>query len=124
MYQYQNHTETKKIFENFNDFSFRIGKRDDQNLKLVIFTITRYFKGYPDKNDLIYEGYKGYALAKKRFNPEKGFKFSTYAVNSIKSRLLNYLRCDRRIKEKEIYDDSVESHGCFEDKTDETQGTS
>src|SRR5437899_3218817 len=49
------------------------------NLRLVIPIAKRYFRPGLDFLDLIEEGNLGLMHALKKFNPHKGFRFSTYA---------------------------------------------
>lgn len=42
--------------------------------------------------DLLAEGYIAFRYAQKHFDPEKGFKFSTYLWSTVDGRLTNYAR--------------------------------
>jgi len=89
-------------------------KRDDlirQHLKLVSFVASRLAIGLPswiDKRDLINAGVIGLVDAVNNFDPGKGVKFETYAVNRIRGAMLDELRSldwiprSTRAKSKEI----------------------
>jgi len=48
------------------------------NLRLVI-DIIKKFRNHPEYEDMIMAGFNGLILAAKKFDPDKGFKFGTYA---------------------------------------------
>ncbi len=64
------------------------------NVGLVTMIAKRYYKGIggPDAmlklDDLIQEGHMGIMEAAERFDPTKGFRFSTYATHWIRQRML------------------------------------
>ena len=64
------------------------------NVGLVTMVAKRYYKGIggPDAmlklDDLIQEGHMGIMEAAERFDPTKGFRFSTYATHWIRQRML------------------------------------
>lgn len=67
----------------------------EENIKLVSHMINRYFRSYlksQSYDDIFQEGCIGLLQAAKRFNPDLGFKFSTYASNTIYGTLRNYFR--------------------------------
>ena len=67
------------------------------NVGLVTMIAKRYYKGIggPDAmlklDDLIQEGHMGIMEAAERFDPAKGFRFSTYATHWIRQRMLRSL---------------------------------
>eukprot|EP00986_Skeletonema_menzelii_P001366 scaffold366_cov153-Skeletonema_menzelii.AAC.28 len=67
------------------------------NVGLVTMIAKRYYKGIggPDAmlklDDLIQEGHMGIMEAAERFDPTKGFRFSTYATHWIRQRMLRSL---------------------------------
>ena len=54
-----------------------------------------------ENDELISEGYLGLCHAAKKYNPEKGAKFATYAYMWIKADIIDYLRREMR------YDDDI-----------------
>lgn len=60
-------------------------KMINKNLLLVVKLARMYLNRGLDLDDLIQEGNLGLIRAVDKFDPERGFKFSTYAVNWIKS---------------------------------------
>lgn len=54
-----------------------------------------------DNDELISEGYAGLCHAAKKYNPEKGAKFATYAYMWVKAFIIDYLRREMR------YDDDI-----------------
>ncbi|MFA7298361.1 MAG: RNA polymerase sigma factor RpoD/SigA [Candidatus Absconditabacterales bacterium] len=78
--------------EEERDISRRVKKGDDEakkkliesNLRLVISIAKRFFGSRLSFSDLIQEGNIGLIKAIEKFDPEKEFKFSTYATRWIK----------------------------------------
>jgi RNA polymerase sporulation-specific sigma factor len=68
---------------------------DNQNL---IHSITHYFDGYNSKEDLFQVGAIGLINAYKKYNPELGVKFTTYAYPYILGEMRKYVREDKGIK--------------------------
>jgi RNA polymerase sigma factor for flagellar operon FliA len=89
-------------------------KRDEtikQHLKLVSYVASRLAIGLPswvDKRDLVNAGVIGLIDAINNYDPSKGVKFETYAVNRIKGAMLDELRAldwiprSTRAKSREI----------------------
>jgi DNA-directed RNA polymerase specialized sigma subunit len=50
-----------------------------------------------DFHDLFSEGCYQYLLARRRFNPEKGVKFTTFIWNTVRNSLLNYIRMSSKV---------------------------
>lgn len=68
---------------------------DNQNL---IYSITHYFEGYKNKEDLFQVGALGLIKAYKKFDSSLGVKFTTYAYNYILGEMRKYVREDKGIK--------------------------
>ena len=66
------------------------------NLRLVIRIASRYAHPNVPLADLVQEGNIGLIQATERFDPEKGFRFSTYAVWWIRRAVLRALSYDSR----------------------------
>jgi RNA polymerase sigma factor (sigma-70 family) len=62
-----------------------------ENEKLVHF-VAKSYKGLDQYEDLVQEGMIGLIKAARRFDPTKGFMFSSFAVPCIKGEILHYLR--------------------------------
>ena len=69
------------------------------NLKLAVEFANRYYRRLPvvvrksiDKADLIQAGYEGVMDAVPRFEPAKGFAFSTYAAWYVEKHIRDYLK--------------------------------
>ena len=76
--------------------SRKIAQLCKDNKRLVIFIIQRYSGKGVSNEDLLYEGNKGLYEAARKFNPSKGFKFSTYAVPWIKKYMLEVIKKQSR----------------------------
>lgn len=63
----------------------------EHNVKLVISIAKRYARMGHSMEDLVQEGTLGLMKALEKFDPEKGFKFSTYATWWIKQHLQRYV---------------------------------
>lgn len=74
----------------------------EANLKFVT-NIARNYKGLGlSYSDLIQEGNAGLFKAVDRFDPDKGFKFISYAVNWIRQSILEALNKKNSLKSKEL----------------------
>ena len=71
----------------------------ERNLKLVSFVVDRFYKQVPDiktvRPDLIQQGCLGLMEAIPKFEPTKGFKFSTYAIFWIRQHIRKFLLTDK-----------------------------
>lgn len=66
----------------------------EDNVRLVYYAAKKYQRNSPDWEDLVQAGMEGLCTAAARFDPEKGFAFSTYAVSYIKGHMNMYCaRC-------------------------------
>jgi RNA polymerase sigma factor (sigma-70 family) len=61
------------------------------NIPLVVSVARQYRNAHLEMEDLIQEGMIGLCTALERFNPSKGFRFSTYATYWIRQRILRAL---------------------------------
>lgn len=61
------------------------------NIPLVVSVARQYRNAHLEMEDLIQEGMIGLCTALERFNPGKGFRFSTYATYWIRQRILRAL---------------------------------
>jgi RNA polymerase sigma factor (sigma-70 family) len=90
--------QDSKIFDTNNiPTSFSIKQRNElieTNIKLVDFVIERYFKHHKFNQDAKQEGRIGLLEAVERFEPSKGFQFSTYATPWIYSYVRAFLNKD------------------------------
>jgi RNA polymerase sigma factor (sigma-70 family) len=74
------------------DFEEARAKFIESNLKLVITVANRMAKRYGvGLSDLVQEGNLGVIKAVQKFDPDKGFRFSTYAVWWIRQAMQRYL---------------------------------
>lgn len=63
------------------------------NQGLVYHVCRKHYRGYlPHDEDLIASGMVGLVRAAKRFRPELGYEFSTYAYQAIRNEIRRYLR--------------------------------
>jgi len=68
---------------------------ENQNL---IYALTNYFKGYSNKEDLFQAGCIGMIQAYKKYDANKGAKFTTYATPYILGEMKKLIREDKNIK--------------------------
>lgn len=66
--------------------------------KNLIYSITRYFERYANKEDLFQAGCIGMILAYKNYNESMGVKFTTYAYPYILGEMKKLVREDKSIK--------------------------
>lgn len=64
----------------------------------LIYSLTHYFEGYPQKEDLYQAGCVGLLLAYQNFDESYGVKFSTYAYSFILGEMKKLVREDKGIK--------------------------
>lgn len=68
-----------------------------ENQRLV-YSISKYFKNYQNKDDLYQAGYLGIINACKNYDPSQGCKFSTYAYPYILGEMRKLVREDKGLK--------------------------
>lgn len=68
-----------------------------ENMNLI-YAISGYFRNYRNKEDLVQAGTLGLLQAYKKYNPDMGVKFSTYAYTYIFGEMVRLVRNDRGIK--------------------------
>lgn len=61
-------------------------------VEIVVSNLMRSFPDYVEAGDLITDGYMGLVEALDSFDPDKGFKFETFAVRRISGSILDGLR--------------------------------
>lgn len=64
----------------------------------LIYSITKYFPNYKNKEDLYQAGYMGLLMAYKNFDKNEGVKFSSYAYMYILGEMKRQVREDKGIK--------------------------
>lgn len=91
---------TQQIDRTENDRLWKLAKKGDEdaknqivqnNLRLVVPTAKRFYRPGMDLMDLIEEGNLGLLQAIEKFEPKKGYRFSTYAVYWIEQYIRKYL---------------------------------
>ena len=80
------------------NFDHNIEKTVENNLLLVHSLARRYINRGAEYDDLFQIGSIGLYKAAMRFNPDMGYKFSTYAASLITGEIRRYLRDDGMIK--------------------------
>lgn len=78
-------------------------KRFEENMPLVGFVLQKHFKQYLGSScheDLMQEGYLALWRSCQKFDEDLGYQFSSYATNSIRYAMLNYLRKENKVREK------------------------
>lgn len=70
------------------------------NIKLVYYTINKYFPLYKDKEELESIGTIALINSVDRFKPELGFAFSNYAITTIKLEITKYITKEYRNNNK------------------------
>lgn len=66
--------------------------------KNLIYSITKYFESYQNKEDLFQAGCIGMIMAYKNYNPNLNVKFTTYAYSYILGEMKKLVREDKNIK--------------------------
>lgn len=64
----------------------------------LVYSLMKYFKSYPNKDDLFQAGCMGVLKAYKNYNESLGVKFSTYAYSYILGEMKKLVREDRGVK--------------------------
>ncbi len=72
-------------------------KLAEANSRLVFFITNQYKGSFLDFNDLVQEGQSGLLKAVDRFDPERGFQFSTYAAYWIRQAISRALTRNERV---------------------------
>ena len=80
--------EAASISPLYNDYLDMREELINDNLKLVVYIAKRYRNNHLSYLDLIQEGNLGLIEAIDRFNPELGFRFSTFATPWIKQAII------------------------------------
>lgn len=75
---------------------FLIEELAAKNIKTVYYVANKFSTYTVTQEDLISAGMLGYAKALKKFNPDRGVKFSTFAINCIKNEIRFCLRKENR----------------------------
>ena len=88
-------TDEEKIQKEKEILNKLIDKIVRANLGLVISIASKYHNSSNDLNDLIQEGNLGLLTAINKFDPEQGYKFSTYATYWIRQKIHRHLIIDR-----------------------------
>ena len=76
-------------------------KLAEDNINLVYFTIRKYYPTFIGNEEVVQNGMYGLAVACKRFDPDKGVLFSSYAVRCIRSWVLHAIEKEIRRIENE-----------------------
>ena len=71
-------------------------KLAEDNMNLVYYVIRKYYPTFIANEEVVQSGMYGLAKACKTFDPDKGIKFSTYAVKGIRTYVLDAI--DKEIK--------------------------
>ena len=69
-----------------------------ENQNFVYSIIHKYFRNYPNKNDLYQEGMLGLSKASKTYDASLNTKFTSYAYKSVLGEMLKYVRENKGIK--------------------------
>jgi RNA polymerase sigma-32 factor len=79
---------------------FKAGKAGEvvvANIPLVESFARRYAKGRPIFDDLVQQGSLGLLIAAKKWDPDRGIGFGTYATHWIRCTMIEWLKSTRRI---------------------------
>lgn len=64
----------------------------EENMKLVYWLVLKKYKNYPQREDILQEGFLGLHKAVKTYDKNRGIKFSSYAVRCIDNSIKMFLR--------------------------------
>lgn len=73
-----------------------INELASKNIKMVYYVVNKFKSDAVTQDDLISAGMLGYAKALKKFNPDRGVKLSTFAINCIKNEIRFCLRKENK----------------------------
>lgn len=68
----------------------------EHNMRMVPWIVKKHFKSYEDYQDLVSEGYAALIKAVDHFDPDRGFKFMSFAQQVIRNQIRHVLRDEHR----------------------------